>query len=383
MMSHFTHLILPTFLVSACVCLLILATKSLHMKFAHRRADTSAVQAAHHTPTPRIGGLAILATLPLIALLLPPDAAPRFGLLVVSLFPVALAGFAEDLGWHIRPRNRLLAAIFSSLIAITLLGIWISHVDIPGFDTLLTWAPLAIAFTAFASAGICNGFNLIDGVNGLSSSVGLVAAGSMAMIAHQAGNVPLTEINLMLIGALLGFFVFNFPLGAIFLGDAGAYGLGHILSWLAISLMIRVPEVTPWAVLLIFFWPIADTFFAIYRRRIAGRPTDQPDRLHFHQLVMRALEITLTGRKLRRLTNPMSTVVMMPLFTAPAIAGVLLWDKPGWASVTLFAFGCLFVATYGIGLTLAQSKRLRPDCFRMRAQMLAAEWTTKAAPRHN
>ena len=116
---------------------------------------------------------------------------------------------------------------------------------------------------------------------------------------------------------LLGFFVFNFPLGAIFLGDAGAYGLGHILSWLAISLMIRVPEVTPWAVLLIFFWPIADTFFAIYRRRIAGRPTDQPDRLHFHQLVMRALEITLTGRKLRRLTNPMSTVVMMPLFTAP------------------------------------------------------------------
>jgi len=93
-------------------------------------------------------------------------------------------------------------------------------------------------------------------------------------------------------------------------------------------LLIRLPDLSTWAVLLVFFWPIADTFFAIYRRRRAGRPTDMPDRLHYHQLVMRALEITLIGRNRRNVANPLATLVILPLASAPVIAGVLLWNKP-------------------------------------------------------
>ena len=133
-------------------------------------------------------------------------------------------------------------------------------------------APFAIAFTIFAGAGICNGFNLIDGVNGLSASVGVMAALSMAAIAARSGDAAMIDLNMIVIGSLLGFLVFNFPLGKIFLGDAGAYGLGHILSWFAIALMVRLDDLTPWAVMLIFFWPVADTFLAIYRRRRSGRP---------------------------------------------------------------------------------------------------------------
>lgn len=64
---------------------------------------------------------------------------------------------------------------------------------------------------------------------------------------------------LMLSCAVAGFLLFNFPFGKIFLGDAGAYTLGHTLVWVAIGLNSVSSEISPWAILLIFFWPVADT----------------------------------------------------------------------------------------------------------------------------
>ena len=60
--------------------------------------------------------------------------------------------------------------------------------------------------------------------------------------------------------------VLNYPLGKIFLGDGGAYALGHLLVWSAILLVNRASEISPFAILLIFFWPVADTGLAIWRR---------------------------------------------------------------------------------------------------------------------
>lgn len=349
------------FLVSAATCGVILLTRDLHMPLAARRGDTRSTQAAHRRPTPRIGGLAIIAALAPIALLLPDDLAGRFLLFAPSLLPILIAGLSEDLGWPVRPRNRMIAAAVSSLLAILFLRVWLPQSGLPGLDRLMLWAPVAIAFTVFACTGICNAFNLVDGINGLSATIGCVAALSMAVIAERAGETSVFHMNLMLTGALMGFLVFNFPFGKIFLGDAGAYSLGHILSWFAIALLIRVPELTPWAMVLIFFWPVADTFFAIYRRIRSGRPTGQPDRLHFHQLVMRALEISVMGRNSRELTNPLSTVVMIPMFVMPAVTGVYLWNKPLLAAAALATYALLFVASYQAGLIYARKTRLRPS----------------------
>ena len=108
----------------------------------------------------------------------------------------------------------------------------------------------------------------------------------------------------MVIAAVLGFMILNFPFGKIFLGDAGAYVLGHLLVWTSILLIKYQPSVSPFAVLLVFFWPIADTGLAIWRRLKLGNPTDRPDRLHFHQLTMRYLEIRFFGRDRRNISNP-------------------------------------------------------------------------------
>ena len=72
--------------------------------------------------------------------------------------------------------------------------------------------------------------------------------------------------------------------------------LGHLLVWSAIILNNSASEVSAFSILLIFFWPVADTGLAIWRRWKLGNPADRPDRLHFHQLAMRFLEIRFFGR---------------------------------------------------------------------------------------
>ncbi len=310
-------------------------------------------------PTPRIGGVAILIALVAFGLVIPDTTGHHLWLLLPSLVPVFFAGLAEDLGFHVSPRKRLLAAAISSLLAILLFKLWIPRADIPLIGALMAFTPFAIAITIFGGAGICNAFNLVDGVNGLSGLIAVVVAASLAAIAAQNGLFEVSAWCAVVIGAMLGFLVFNFPLGKIFLGDAGAYGIGHVLAWLAFLILNFIPDLTPWALLLIFFWPIADTMLAIFRRRIAGRPADQPDRLHFHQLVMRALEISVLGRNARHISNPMTTVILAPMFTVPAIAGVLLWDKPAAAAISLVFFAGLFVAAYQFGARFTASLRLQ------------------------
>lgn len=349
---------LIVFLFSATICIMILLTRDLHLPLALRRGDVTAVQAAHKRPTPRIGGLAIILSLVPIAFFIPIEINANFWLFTTSILPVAFAGFAEDLGYRVSPLIRLMAAAASSAVAIILLDAWLPRTDVPGLDQLMAWAPFAWVFTIFACAGICNAFNLIDGLNGLSSGIGVITAIGLSAISMETGYTYLAEMNVLLISALLGFLVFNFPFGKIFLGDVGAYALGHLLAWFSIALLLHVPELSTWAVLLVFFWPIADTFFAVYRRRRAGRRTDMPDRLHYHQLVMRALEISLLGRDRRHIANPLATLIILPLAAAPALAGVLLWDKPLPAFLALCAFAALFVLSYLLGVRSAQCRRM-------------------------
>jgi UDP-N-acetylmuramyl pentapeptide phosphotransferase/UDP-N-acetylglucosamine-1-phosphate transferase len=290
---------------------------------------------------------------------LPESVSGWFVLLGISALPLVAAGLAEDLGYNIAPKWRLLAAALSSAVAIFLLEQTLPRTGVPGVDLLLLFFPLAALFTVFACTGISNAFNLIDGLNGLSSGVAIVSSLGMAAVAFEAGVAGVTEMNLMLAAAVMGFFVFNYPLGKVFLGDAGAYLIGYLLAWSSVLLLISAPELNTWAILLILFWPIADTFLAIYRRRRAGRSTGMPDRLHFHQLVMRAIEITKIGRSRRHISNPLATMLMMPMCSAPVLAGVYFWDKPLGALTSLIVFTVLFVASYIYGLKFARANRAR------------------------
>ncbi|WP_101342117.1 MraY family glycosyltransferase [Cereibacter azotoformans] len=368
--------IITAFSASVLTAALVAWTRDHHIALVLRRNDLRAVQASHCTPTPRLGGLAVLAGLAAGALLASHDDAHLWSLILASAAPVALAGLAEDLGLRIPPAGRLAAAALSSLVAVITLQLWLARLDIPGLDLLMAWSAFAIPFSIFSVMGVCNAFNLIDGMNGLSGFTGVATALGLAAVALQAEDPGLVWMALLLVSALVGFLIFNYPQARIFLGDAGAYALGHLLAWVGILSISRIDELTPWAVLLIFFWPVADTLLAIWRRRTAGRPSDEPDRLHFHQLVMRALEILILGRQARRVANPLTTLILLPMIAAPIAAGVLLWDHPLAAFAALAAFGALFIATYMTGMTLAARRGRYLPSLRARIRAANAPWTT-------
>ena len=323
-----------------------------------KRNDTRAVQAAHSKPTARIGGMGIF--IALVAVAVNYHNTNTWGTYIfflVSALPVFVVGLAEDLGYFASPRRRLLAAVISGAVFIALMGQWVPRTGIPGLDIALQWSPFAITFSLFLAVGISHAFNLIDGLNGLAGSTALAVAFALAAIAHQAGLTDHRDILLIFAAAILGFLVFNFPYGKIFLGDGGAYAIGHLLVWMSVSILWNAPNVTPFAILLIFFGPVADTLLAITRRLSLGKPIAQPDRLHFHQLVMRGVEIMLLGRNKRRIANPLATLFTLPFFLAPMIVGVLLALDRSNAAIACAAFVAIFITTYKIGMWLAPKLR--------------------------
>lgn len=344
------------FFASLFLCLLMVSAGARYLR---RAEDLKAVQAAHSTPTPRTGGVAVVLAMCLGFWLFAPEAvAPITGLFLLSLIPVFSIGVAEDLGILMSPRRRLFAAALSSVMVIVLLDVQVTQADVPGLDWALGFTAFGFFFTVLWVTGLCHATNLIDGLNGLAAGSCALTAIGIAMIAEQAGDTDIATLAAIIVPAILGFLVLNWPFGKVFLGDGGAYTLGHVLGWLGIFLLARNPEIAGPAVGLLFFWPVADTFFAMYRRIRAGVRPDEPDRLHFHQLVMRALEILILGRKRRRISNPLASLVLMPLVAGPIFMGVLLWDRPYAALFAIGFFAILFVSSYSAGMRLARKATL-------------------------
>ncbi len=354
------------FFVSFTLCLIIILSSGYG--FSRRgEGDEAAIQSAHSGFVPRVGGLAIyisiLVLIPLLSFGFIPLSvvfdldAEQLTLLILSAAPVFSIGLAEDLGYDMSPKARLIASAASSLIAILLFKVWLERLGIPGVDTLLMFAPFGILFTIFATVGVVNAFNLIDGLNGLSSYVTVSVAVPLSMIAFEAGNTQISIFLVLVVAAVLGFMVLNFPMGKIFLGDSGAYAIGHLLVWSAIILINSASEVSAFAILLVFFWPVADTGLAIWRRWKLGNPADRPDRLHFHQLAMRFLEIRFFGRDRREIANPLATLVLIPLISVPQVLGVWFWDDFKNSVLSAAGMGLLFVTTYLVGIAIAKRGR--------------------------
>ena len=269
--------------ISMLSCFAIYATKPLHIRYTAKGHSGSAVQSSHHIPTPRLGGLAILVGL-LPGVFLLNDQPRQMGLwMLISSIPVFLGGLGEDIGLDIKPLQRFLASLVSAALAVVLFGYWVPYVDFLGLRLITSMGliSITITITIIVSGGICHAVNLIDGLNGLSICWAICAAITMAMIALNVNDIAVFRLLILLIGTLVGILCWNFPLGKLFLGDAGAYTFGHALAWIALLLMNRHPEISPLALLLIFLWPITDMLPSMMRRKRSGKPIGQPDPITF------------------------------------------------------------------------------------------------------
>jgi UDP-N-acetylmuramyl pentapeptide phosphotransferase/UDP-N-acetylglucosamine-1-phosphate transferase len=315
--------------------------------------DVSGPQKFHALPVPRVGGIGIVGALLAAAAYLyvtDSDGGHLLPLLLLCGVPTFAAGLVEDLFKSVTPRVRLLAAVASASLAFFLADGAIRRADIPGIDQLVAMSAGAFVLTVFAVSGISNAVNIIDGFNGLASMCVAIMLAALAYVAFQVGDTSLAMIALALIGAIIGFFLWNFPAGLIFLGDGGAYLLGFLVAELSLLLLVRNPSVSPLFPLLVVVYPVFETLFSIYRRRVLrALPPSLPDGIHLHSLVYRRLLSWAVGdRSAKALTrrNSMTSPYLWLLCTLSVVPGLLFWDNSAMLALFLLLFGVSYVALY-------------------------------------
>ena len=313
-------------------------------------------RAVHKQPTSRLGGLAvILATL----------ASLKFsgvGLdykVAAAVLPVFLMGLLEDLGFVTSARLRLVVAAIGASIFVSLKGLWFQHLNVPGLDFFLAMPWFGIAFTVFALTGLTHAINLIDGVNGLASGKVIIATGAIYYLATIYGTPEIQVLALAILAASMGLFLLNYPVGRIFMGDAGSYSLGLLVGICLVTLKVHRPEVSGWALLLVVFWPVMDTLHSIVRRILGRGRFDRPDMMHMHHLIMRSLIVASDKRLSQKYCNPIATAVILPFATIPVLIACVWPEQHYTLAFTAIMCGAGFWIAYYWLIKLNRSGSVR------------------------
>jgi UDP-GlcNAc:undecaprenyl-phosphate GlcNAc-1-phosphate transferase len=266
--------------------------------------DAPGGRKVHPTAVPRVGGLAIVIaaaialllvvwTLPMVGIA-PPDFRPLWPVVAGTTLVFAV-GLLDD--FATLPAGPKLAVQTVAAGIVMFSGLLIERLTIGGATWQLgLWAyPVTLVWVL----GLTNAFNLIDGIDGLATGIAIIAGTTCATILVWRGHAPEAMLLAALVGAALGFLVYNFSPASIFLGDSGSLAFGFVLAATAIAgwqkgataLAAGVP-------LLIFALPLADAASALLRRvtrvpapggaRVVSllRQIVEPDREHIHHRLM-------------------------------------------------------------------------------------------------
>ena len=269
--------------VAAFVLILILAPFADRL----RLLDRPDLRKSHQAPVPMVGGLAIyLVLLASFILIGPPLKAGWFLFALTLLVATGLLDDAFGLGVKTRIAAQSLATavmVFGAGLSIQWVGL-----GIPGDGAL---GLMGVGLTLFAVVGLTNGFNMVDGIDGLAAGhlmIGVLCLAGIQVWAYD--SVYQAEWLSLLFSAVFAFWLVNMsltPLKPVFLGDSGSLLLGFTMSWLLIyytqaPIGLIEPVTALWCVTL----PVFDTLVVIARRLKNRRSPFSPDRNHLHHLLV-------------------------------------------------------------------------------------------------
>jgi UDP-GlcNAc:undecaprenyl-phosphate GlcNAc-1-phosphate transferase len=295
----------------------------------------------HTRPIALLGGVAIGASL-LLALLLAGHI-DRLGVLIVAAGLMFAMGLADDI-WSLKPATKLVVEIGVAALFL-FFGYKLNWVNGVTFDWMLTLIWIV---------GLTNAFNLLDNMDGLCAGTALAAGAAFLTTAIPVtpASLPLVQYLAALLGALLGFLVYNTYPASIFMGDSGSLLIGMSLAGLTLTLgpttiaggqnvlsVIAVPVM----VLLI---PIFDTTLVTISRMLSGRPTSMGGRDHSsHRLVA----IGLSERS--------AVMLLWGLAAAGGGIGVVFRQSAAWGTLVaaLFAVGMTMFAVYLGGIRVYEN----------------------------
>jgi UDP-GlcNAc:undecaprenyl-phosphate GlcNAc-1-phosphate transferase len=307
--------------------------------------DRPGFRKIHAYPIPRLGGISIALAFA-VALIRSPELG---GSVLWKLLPgagvIVLTGILDDF-FNLPARYKLVGQVVAAGVAF-LSGLRIDKIagaSLPMSASLL----LTVFWLLLAS----NALNLIDGLDGLCAGIGLVGSAALFVAGLLQGNVPLVFATLPLMGALLGFLLYNFSRATMFLGDSGALLIGFLVGCYGIMYAERATALGFLAPLMVLAVPLADVSLSIVRRSILNRPIFAADKGHIHH------------RLVNRFRTPQLAVRAL-LFWA-ALGGVFALLLGGssrllWQGIVVLGF----CATVGAGI-----KELRYSEFKVAAKLL-------------
>jgi len=248
-------------------------------------------RSSHELPTPRGGGLAIVATVlvGIIAIFLFADKAyidrQYFWGFLISVAAIAFISFYDDIKNY--PFQIKLLTHFIAVVLVIASGIVIDELSIPGLGFVkLGWVGYLLTF--FWLLGLTNAYNFMDGIDGLAASTAIIACAFFAWITFQEGSHFVYIVSYAVLAGSTGFLFWNRPPARIFMGDVGSTFLGFVLACMAIIAARYDMSHTSFLVVpMLLFHFIFDTSFTMARRVLAGENITQAHRTHIYQLLVR------------------------------------------------------------------------------------------------
>ena len=235
---------------------------------------------AHANATPMLGGLAMYAGFAAAVAIFLPHYGYTPGVLIVS--GLAMVLLAIDDRWPMRPLVKLAVQVGLALVAVVVFGIEIKFFSLPG-DHIINLELLITPVSVFWLVGMQNTVNFLDGADGLAAGVVGIVAVILMLAAGQLHQPDVVQLSGALAGCCVGFLLFNFYPARIFMGDSGAHFLGITLGMISILGVAKVAVAFALAApVLALAVPIADTGWAILRRRWRGASVARPDLMHLH-----------------------------------------------------------------------------------------------------
>ncbi|WP_019779421.1 glycosyltransferase family 4 protein [Streptococcus sobrinus] len=261
--------------------------------------DNPNARRINKVPMPSSGGLGILIAFLVGTLILMPIITVRnhyFMSYFDYILPVtigglivSMTGFIDDI-FELKPRSKMLGIILGALVVWAFTDYRFDSFKIPFGGPMLYFGPvLSFFLTVLWIVAITNAINLIDGLDGLVCGVSVISLTTMGLISYFFlfdSNLYTTLTIFLLIAAIAGFFPYNYNPAIIYLGDTGALFIGFMIGVLSLQGLKNSTAVAVITPVIILGVPILDTFVAIIRRKLSGRPATEADKMHLHHRLL-------------------------------------------------------------------------------------------------
>ena len=282
--------------------------------------DIPNARSSHALPTPRSGGIGILAALIVSSLMLHLHIMiwlPATLLALVSLFD-------DKLG--LTPKIRLLFQFIAAFIVVGYIFLEPNIAAIQYPKSTIQIFTLCLVCSVFI-VGTANFYNFMDGINGIAAITGVVGFGLLAIYASmQHGSHGIALFVICIAAACIGFLPFNFPVARVFMGDVGSILLGFAFASLCVMLALTATDFLILCSFLSTFY--ADAFSTLYIRKRDGEKLAQAHRRHLYQLLANQMKVphwqVALGYGLVQVVVGSILLALRPLGTAIVVTAMLI-----------------------------------------------------------